>query len=108
MTTLQVSIGQVKRDISSLVNQVAYGGQRVILTSRNKPKAAIVSIADYEQLLQLSAEASLSRWENWLNENERLSKQILARRQGEALDVDALWQSAKNDLETRDEQTIGN
>ncbi len=108
MTTLQVSIGQVKRDISSLVNQVAYGGQRIILTSRNKPKAAIVSIADYEQLLQLSTEASLSRWENWLNENERLSEQILARRQGEALDVDALWQSAKNDLEARDEQTIGN
>jgi antitoxin (DNA-binding transcriptional repressor) of toxin-antitoxin stability system len=32
MQDLQVSIGQVKRDISELVNRVAFGGERVILT----------------------------------------------------------------------------
>jgi prevent-host-death family protein len=47
---LQVSIGQVKRDISELVNRVAYGGERVVLTSRGKPKAVLISIADYEQM----------------------------------------------------------
>ena len=47
----QVSIGQVKRDISELINRVAYGGERIVLTSRGKPKAALVSISDYEQLL---------------------------------------------------------
>ena len=30
---IQVSIGQVKRDISDLVNRVAYRGERIILTS---------------------------------------------------------------------------
>jgi hypothetical protein len=34
-----VSIGQVKRDISELVNRVSYAGERIILTSRGKPKA---------------------------------------------------------------------
>ena len=48
---LQVSIGQVKRDISELVNRVAYGGERIVLTSRGKPKAVLVSMADYERLL---------------------------------------------------------
>jgi len=40
MTETNISIGQVKRDISELVNRVAYGKERIILTSRGKPKAA--------------------------------------------------------------------
>ena len=41
MSEIQVSIGQVKRDISDLVNRVAYRGDRVVLTSRGKPKAVL-------------------------------------------------------------------
>ena len=52
MTTTKVSIGQVKRDISELVNRVAYGGEHIVLTSRGKPKAVLVSIQDFEQLIQ--------------------------------------------------------
>lgn len=37
----EVSIGQMKRDISELVNRVAYQGERVILTSRGRPKAVL-------------------------------------------------------------------
>ncbi len=48
---LHVSVGQVKRDISELINRVAYGGERIVLTSRGKPKAVIVSVSDYEQLM---------------------------------------------------------
>jgi prevent-host-death family protein len=47
---LQISIGQVKRDLSELINKVAYGGERIVLTSRGKPKAVLVSVSDYEQL----------------------------------------------------------
>jgi len=47
-----VSIGRVKRYISDLINRVAYGGERIVLTSRGKPKAAIVSLDDYERLEQ--------------------------------------------------------
>ena len=33
MAPIHVSIGRVKRDISDLVNRVAYGGERIVLTS---------------------------------------------------------------------------
>ena len=36
--TIEIPIGQVKRDISELVNRVAYQGERIILTSRASPR----------------------------------------------------------------------
>ncbi|MCC7354089.1 MAG: type II toxin-antitoxin system Phd/YefM family antitoxin [Anaerolineae bacterium] len=45
-----VSISQVKRVISELVNRVTYGGERIVLTARGRPKAALVSLADLERL----------------------------------------------------------
>ena len=54
----KVSIGRVKRDVSDLVNRVAYGGERIILTSRGKPKAALVSIDDLERLHQAEEPAN--------------------------------------------------
>lgn len=56
MTLPTVSIGQVKRDLSKLVNRVTFGGERIILTSRGKPKAAIVSIKDLQVIEQVSQE----------------------------------------------------
>jgi len=47
---LHVSIGQVKLDLSELINKVSYGGERIVITSRGKPKAVLVSMSDYEQL----------------------------------------------------------
>jgi prevent-host-death family protein len=58
---LQVSIGQVKRDISELVNKVAYGGERIVLTSRGKPKAVLVSMSDYELTAQRQARFAVIR-----------------------------------------------
>jgi prevent-host-death family protein len=46
----QVSIVQVKFDLSELINKVAFGGERIVITSRSTPKAVIVSMSDYEQL----------------------------------------------------------
>jgi prevent-host-death family protein len=56
-TDERVSIGRIKRDVSDLVNRVAYGGERIILTSRGKPKAALVSIDDLERLRQAEDES---------------------------------------------------
>lgn len=107
MTSNQVSIGQVKRDISELVNRVAFGGERIILTSRGKPKAVLVSVEDYEMLEQLTTEGRWSRWAAWQQASETLTGQILARRQGEPIDVDQLWQATRTELEERDEHVIG-
>ncbi|MBL7184117.1 MAG: type II toxin-antitoxin system Phd/YefM family antitoxin [Anaerolineae bacterium] len=53
-----VSIAEVKRSISTIVNRVAFGRERIILTSRGKPKAALVSIEDLQKLKVLDRTTS--------------------------------------------------
>ncbi len=97
----QVSIGQVKRDISELVNRVAFAGERIVLTSRGKPKAALVSIEDYEWLNR-ARDARAAEWRAWVDESARLGEEILDRRQGDPIDAAGVWQAARADLEARD------
>lgn len=107
MAEMKVAIGQVKRDISELVNRVAYGSERIVLTSRGKPKAALVGMADYKRLQQEQAHERWAHWQAWMAESTELTAEILARREGQPLDVDTLWQAARADLETRDEHIPG-
>jgi prevent-host-death family protein len=93
----QVSIGQVKRDISDLVNRVNYAGERIILTSRGKPKAVLINIPDYERLLR--SENRNADILKWLAGTQTLSNQI-ENRQGQ-LDVDAILIADREDLEQR-------
>jgi prevent-host-death family protein len=93
----QVSIGQVKRDISELVNRVSYAGDRIILTSRGKPKAALISIEDFERLQKNeNREAEIQKW---LTDTHDLSSQI-EKRQGQ-IEVDAIVTANRDDLEQR-------
>ena len=105
--TRHVSIGQVKRDLSELINRVAYGGERIVLTSRGKPKAALVSLADYARLAQEDASDKLARWQAWQQDAERLNAAILRRRQGVPLDVDRLWDEVRTERESRDDHVLG-
>jgi prevent-host-death family protein len=106
MTDATVSIGQVKRDISELVNRVAYGHERIVLTSRGKPKAVLVSIEDYEQLRKVNQAEYVQRWRQWLADAQHLAQAILADRSGQPLDYDLIWQAARTELEERDEQRL--
>jgi prevent-host-death family protein len=96
-----VPIGQVKRDISDLVNRVAYRGERIVLTSRGKPKAALVSIEDYEHLRRGHASADLASWQTWLVQADALADEILARRGGAVVSVDDLLRQTREELEAR-------
>ena len=93
----QVSIGQVKRDISELVNRVSYAGERIILTSRGKPKAVLINIEDYERLLK--SENRTVDIQKWLADTRALSSQI-EKRKGQ-VDVDAILAADRGDLEQR-------
>ena len=95
MTETKVAIGQVKRDISELVNRVAYGGEKIILTSRGKLKAVLVGMADYKRLQREQANERLAHWQARMAEIAKLTAEIMARREGQPLDVDALWQAAR-------------
>lgn len=96
--SIQVSIDQIKRDISDLVNRVAYAGERVIITSRGKPKAALVSMQDYERLLK--SEGRVADIQKWLAETRALSDSIENRR-GKPVNVDAILEASRVDLEAR-------
>lgn len=101
-----VSVGEVKRDISELVNRVAYGGERIVLTSRGKPKAVLVSVEDYERLQAEENQSEIAQWQVWLSKAKSLSQEILRKRNGEPLDLDSIVQAAKADLEARHDELI--
>lgn len=101
MSEMHISIGRVKRDISELLNRVAFGGERIVLTSRGKPKAVIVSLEDYERIQQAEEQPQLSNWKAWLVRNGALTDRILAERGGELLDVDAILTETRAELERR-------
>lgn len=46
----RVSIVEAKRDLSRLVNEAAFGHKPVVLTSRGRPKAVLVSHEDFLKL----------------------------------------------------------
>ena len=94
----QISIGQIKRDISELVNRVTYAGERIILTSRGKPKAALISMDDYELLLK--SENRATDIHKWLADAHALSTMI-EKRHGHLIDIDAILAADRDDLEQR-------
>jgi prevent-host-death family protein len=100
--TTHISIGQIKRDISELVNRVAYGGERIVLTSRGRAKAALVSLEDYEKLQQ--NDASISARAAWLSQAQELAERIRQRRAQQPIDVQALLDESRADLEGRDDR----
>lgn len=101
MQDLQVSIGQVKRDISELVNRVAFGGERVILTSRGKAKAALVSMEDYERLTEANDRRVQGKLEAWMRASDQLVARIHGRQKDKPLDADSILAAARADLEDR-------
>jgi prevent-host-death family protein len=53
MVRQKASVAEAKNTLSSLINRVAYGKTRIVLESRGKPKAALVSTEDLERLERL-------------------------------------------------------
>jgi len=45
-TDAEVTTAAARKNFSDLINRVAYGKDRVVLTRRNKPLAAVVPIED--------------------------------------------------------------
>jgi len=67
---------------------VTFGGERIILTSRGKPKAALVSIKDLQILEQTGQEQDKARRMAALERAQALSERIHAERL--AHDVDSV------------------
>ena len=59
----EVGLKQAKAGLSELVNRAAYGRERILITSRGKAKAALISVDDLCRLekMELQAESDLLR-----------------------------------------------
>ena len=95
---IQASIGKIKSNISKYINQASYG-ERIIILSRGKPKAVLMSIEELEriestsfstrqrnqQLLELlrNAPADDKGREWWAKFNEELADNRLSFREPE-------------------------
>jgi prevent-host-death family protein len=47
---LEVSVADAKARLSNLINSVAFGGERIIIRSRGRPKAALIGMEDLRRL----------------------------------------------------------
>ncbi len=56
MTTTAVSVTELKQNLAAMINQAAYGGQRIILLSHGKERAALISMDDLRLLEALQNE----------------------------------------------------
>ena len=51
-----ISVSDAKVSFSKFVNRVAYGKERIVITSHGQPKAALISIDDLHQFEELEEE----------------------------------------------------
>ena len=78
---MPVSVGKLKNELSAFLNRAAYGQERIIVTSREKPKAAIISIDDLYLLEELE-------------DAKAVRETLAAYSAGELLD----WETVKTEL----------
>lgn len=100
MVAKYIGLEQEIQDIPNLVSRVADGKERILLTAHGEPKAALVSMSDYQRLVNQERVSTFS-WEEWLAEADEISDLILNRRGGEQIDVNELMHSVRADLEAR-------
>jgi len=103
---IKIPIGQMKRDISEMINRVAYGNERIILTSRGKPKAALVSMEDYGNLQSLQTPKQ-TRLMTWMLATQTLAREIGDKLGGSLVNVESLLDENRSDLEERDAWIAG-
>lgn len=84
---LEISVSELKRDLSGVINRAAYGKQRVIIVSRGKPKAAMISIEDLHRLEGMNREKAVhEKRQTWLARADALRERTKAKAGAESTD----------------------
>ena len=55
--TREVTSAEAREHLGDVINRAAYGGERIVLTRRGKPIAAVVSIEDADWLDEIEEKA---------------------------------------------------
>ncbi|UCC63661.1 MAG: type II toxin-antitoxin system Phd/YefM family antitoxin [Anaerolineae bacterium] len=53
LAMIVISVSEMKDTLSEILNRAAYGRERIIIASRGKPKAAVISVEDLQLLEEL-------------------------------------------------------
>jgi prevent-host-death family protein len=84
MTT--ISVAEAKRRFSRYLAESAYGKKRVVITKREVPVAALVSLEDLRELEQLEKRKGLAavvgRWKGFEEMEKHVVKAVRQRRLG--------------------------
>lgn len=56
----KMSTVEARENFSELINQAAYGKQRIILTRRGKPLVAVISIEDLNRLHAIETQETVA------------------------------------------------
>lgn len=83
----QVSTAYAKQHLSSLINQVAYGRRRIVVTSRNRPKVAIVNLDDLELIEQKTRQQQNAYRTRAFQKADRLHDRISTRLKNDPVDI---------------------
>lgn len=65
-----IPISDARQNLAELCNRVAYGGERLLIARRGKPRVALVSVEDLEMLEALEDAIDLAAARNALREAE--------------------------------------
>jgi prevent-host-death family protein len=89
-----VSLAEARDRLSALVNDAAHGGQRIVLSSRGRPKAALIGMEDLERLQRAGADATTIEREmtRWI---ERVEDAVRGRPRVKRSSTDALGEVRK-------------
>jgi len=77
----RVSVTEAKKSFSELLNRAAYGNERIVVTSHDKPKAAVISVEDLRRL-------------KWLEDVVAAIEAVEEHQAGETLD----WEEVRDNL----------
>ena len=58
----QVSIDELRSNLAEIINRVAYANDRVVVKKYNKNAAVIISLDEYERLLDPTKRLSEKQW----------------------------------------------
>ncbi len=71
-----VSVAKAKSSLSELIARASYGNERFIITRRNRPVAALVSLEDFQAIEQHEERKGLASVAGKWDDFEEVSKSI--------------------------------
>lgn len=96
-----IKVETAPSEITAWLKRVSQDGERLVLTTRGKPTAVIVSLADYQYIQTNKAAHIPQNWQSWLDKHAQLMTQLEKEGFNQALDIDAFLAEAKQERDER-------